>query len=106
MANERSLVRNAADEGQVKEAEHKEKRGREQQLGDLRTILAMPEGRRLMWRLIGHCKVNGSIWEPSARIHYNSGMQDVGHFLMAEVGSAGEEFLFKMMTENKGVKNG
>lgn len=105
MKQEKVLVKNAADEGQVKEAEQKLTHGRKRELQDLRAVLSLQEGRRLIWRLLGHCKINGSIWHPSAQIHYNSGMQDVGHFILGEVVSAGEEFYFQMMTENKGVKD-
>jgi hypothetical protein len=95
------LVKNAADEAQVKEAEGKVRRGRDRELEDLRVILSTPHGRRFMWRLMGHCRVHGSIWEPSAKIHYNSGQQDIGHFLQAEIVEAGEQFYFQMMKEAK-----
>lgn len=98
----KSLVDNCADEDQVKAAGFKEKFGRDQEINDLRTLLSTVQGRRFFWRLLGYCRVHQSIWEPSARIHYNSGMQDVGHFITGEIVLAGEEFYFKMMTEAKG----
>lgn len=98
----KTFVKNAADEGQVKEAEGKVKRGRESELNDLRAILSQPQGRRFVWRLMGHCRVNASVWEASAKIHYNAGQQDIGHFVMAEVIAAGEQFYFQMMKEAKG----
>lgn len=97
----KSMVANAADKDQVRKADEKIKLGRERELDDLRAVLSTHEGRRFVWRLLGHCKVNGSIWHPSAQIHYNAGMQDVGHFVMAEVVQAGEEFLLQMMKEAK-----
>ena len=93
------LVKNANDKEQVRNAVRKEQLSRDKELNDLRAILSTAEGRRVIWRLLGHCKVHGSIWEQSARIHYNAGVQDVGHFIMAEVIAAGEEFLFNMMKE-------
>jgi hypothetical protein len=95
------LVGNAADQEQVQVAEEKVQNRRERELNDLRSVLALPSGRRFLWRLMGHCKTFGSIWEQSARIHYNSGQQDIGHYVMAEITEAGEEFLFQMMKENK-----
>lgn len=99
------LNRNAADEEQVREAAKKVKFGRDRELSDLRAVLRTMEGRRLLWRLLGHCRVNGSVWEPSAKIHYNSGQQDVGHFVMSEIVEAGEEFLFQMMREARGEEH-
>jgi hypothetical protein len=94
-------VQNAADESQVKDAAGKSKRASDREIEDLRYVLTSAQGRRFLWRLMGHCKVNASVWEPSAKIHYNSGQQDVGHYLMAEVVRAGEDFLFQMMKEAK-----
>lgn len=93
--------KNAADENQVKEARLTEKRIRERELGDLRYLLASAQGRRLIWRLLGHCKSFESVWEPSAKIHYNAGKQDVGHFLMAEIIAADENSFLQMMKEAK-----
>lgn len=95
------IVRNAADEEQVKEAGKRDRMRREAEIRDLKVVLSTKEGRRFMWRLLSHCKVFGSIWEPSAKIHYSSGMQDVGHFVMAEVIDAQEEAFVLMMKEAK-----
>lgn len=100
MRKDKPYVRNAADSEQVAESVKKARLKRENELADLAKILAIPEGRRVLWRLMSKCKVFGSIWEPSARIHYNSGLQDFGHFIMAEIAEADEESLFTMMREN------
>lgn len=78
------------------------KRKRDKELGDIRALLKLPEGRRFFWRLLGHTRVNASIWDGSARIHYNSGRQDVGHFILAEICTAREEAYLQMMKENRG----
>ena len=96
-----SLVKNAASEKQVKNAEKKEVVKEEQEILDLKHVLESPHGRRVMWRLMEHCKVFNTVWEPSAKIHYNSGQQDVGHFIMTEIVRADEKYLFEMMKENK-----
>jgi len=96
-----SYVKNAADAEQVKEAGRKVQDRRKQELDDIREITSSVAGRRFMWRLLEHCKVFESIWEPSAKIHHNAGRQDVGHFLMAEVVAADEAVLLKMMSEAK-----
>lgn len=99
---EKVSVKNAADEGQVRKAAERAKSMREKELNDIAALLQTDYGRRFIWRLLGHCKVFGSVWESSAKIHYNSGVQDVGHFLLAEVTEADPDSLIKMMKENKG----
>jgi len=98
---DKSMVKNAADHKQVNKAKRSSKDLRKQELSDLTYIMASPQGRRFVWRLLGRCRTFGSIWETSAKIHYNAGQQDIGHFLMAELTQADEELFFNMMKENK-----
>lgn len=97
-----AMVGNAADKEQVKEARQKELRGRELELNDMKNVLSTPYGRRFVWRILGHCKVFESIYHGSSLIHYNSGKQDVGHYLLSEISDADQNALFKMMQEMKG----
>lgn len=99
--SQKPLVTDAADKKQIKNAEQKEKIIRDQELSDIAKIGATVEGKRFFWRLLGRCRTFETIWENSARIHYNAGQQDLGHFLMAEIVEANKEILFQMMTENK-----
>lgn len=100
------LVKNASDPRQVQHARRKDRDKRVRELRDLQTMLALPEGRRFLWRLLGHCRVNESIWHPSALIHHNSGMQDVGHFIQAEIVDANEDAYFTMMKEARAERAG
>lgn len=84
----RALVGNASDEGQVKDAERKERVRRRGEMADLRAVLATPEGRRTLYWLLDHCGTFRTIWHPSAAIHYRAGEQDVGHWLMEQMGEA------------------
>lgn len=95
------LVKNAADESQVKAATVKEKLGRDRELNDWRAILATPEGRRVIWRVLERAMLFKTIWEPSARIHFNAGLQDMGLFVLAEIMAADPSIFITMMTENK-----
>ena len=107
MYHKKSLVKNAADHKQVKEATKKEKSKRHCELKDLALVLREPYGRRVLWRLLSKCQTFGSIWEPSAKIHYNAGQQDLGHFIMAEIEEADQDALFLMMKEaKKEIENG
>lgn len=100
-----ALVKNASDEKQIKEAEKTLQITREDELNDLRWILSDPRGRRFIWKLLTFCKVFESIWSQSAMIHYLSGQQDVGHYVLAEVGEAHDESIIIMMRENKKEKS-
>lgn len=103
---DKAFVKNAADQGQVKSAASKVKLSRDRELSDVAIVMSTPQGRRFMWRLLSHCKTYGSVWEPSAKIHYNAGQQDVGHFLMAEIVEANEDAYVTMAKEAKEIKNG
>lgn len=96
-----ALVGNAASEKQVKSAKDKEKIRRDNELEDIRSVLAIPGGRRFLWWLMKECKVFGTIWVQNAQIHYNSGKQDVGHMIMKEIIDADENAFVELMRENK-----
>ena len=90
------------DKKAIERADRKEKDIRKQELNDIRTVLASSSGRRLLWRLMGRCKTFGSMFSADAiSMAYNSGQQDLGHFIMSEIVAADENLLLKMMRENK-----
>jgi len=95
-----ALVKNASSEKQVSSAKVTEKHHRNQEIEDMRQILNSAAGRKVIWRILAECKTFETIWHPSAAIHYNSGQQDIGHWLMAEVAETGPESLFILMKEN------
>ncbi len=94
-----AFVGNAADEKQVKSAGHKERLRERERRTDLKAILDTVEGRRFLWGQLGKCKVYESIWESSAKIHYNAGKQDLGHELMDEIIRASPEAYLQMQKE-------
>jgi hypothetical protein len=96
----KAQVKNAASEKQVKAAQKNQKYDRDIQLEDIREVMRSAAGRRFMWRVLEKCGTFGSIWHASAAIHYNAGQQDIGHFIMSEIAEAGEEHLFKLMSDN------
>lgn len=95
------FVTDTTDKKQIKNAEQREKLLRDQELSDIAIVCSTLEGRRFVWRILSKCKTFESVWENSARIHFNAGQQDLGHFLMSEVIETKEEILFQMMKENK-----
>lgn len=97
----RSLVKNAADPAQVKWAAQTEKDREEQARNDMRAVLAIPQGARVIWRVLEHCRVFSSVLEPLERIQANAGRQDVGHWLMTEIEQSDDGALFRLMVEAK-----
>lgn len=106
MADDRPLVKNTADPKQVKFAGRKVKEARELELEDLRSLLATAPGRRFIWRVLGYCKVFADVFDDSTptRTAFNAGVQNVGHFVMAEITEADEEAFFKMMRESRATQ--
>jgi hypothetical protein len=105
--SKKSLVKNAASEKQVEKAEKIEISRREEEINDLVTVLNTASGRNVIWRFMQKCRTFGSVWEASAKIHYNSGQQDIGRYMMAEISEADPKLLFTMMQENnKEIFNG
>lgn len=94
-----AVVQNAASAKQVREAKEREQTKYEQEISDLATLLDLPEGQRFFWRLLTHCKTFESIWHPSALIHHNAGVQDVGHWMLGEIAKARPEVLPQMMLD-------
>ena len=81
----RALTGNAADRRQVEYAERRERRRAAMFAQALQATLQTAEGRALLWCLIEKAGVFRSVWENSARIHYNAGRQDYGHELLADI---------------------
>lgn len=97
----RALVGNAADPEQVKEAEQKEKRGRDLELDDMATILSMPQGRRFIWRYLEACGVFRTSFTGDNATFYNEGQRNVGLRLLADVNEAAPESYALMLQESR-----
>jgi hypothetical protein len=91
--DEVSFVRNASDRKQLRAAKKVGKEEEKLQEADLRKVLSLPEGRRLLWRILKTCHVFESIWHPSALIHYQAGQQDLGHQLMVWINEISPDML-------------
>jgi hypothetical protein len=96
---DRSLVRNAADPKQVGHAARKERERTAARRARLAATLRSVEGRAALMDILEDCKVYESIWHPSAAIHYNAGVQDVGHQLLARIIEADEQLYETMERE-------
>lgn len=102
-----SLVKNAADAQQVKEAEGKEKRGRERELGDVAEVLSTVQGRRFMWRYLTVCGIFKTSYSSDANnTFYLEGQRNIGLQLIADVNEADPTAYVTMMQEsNKESRN-
>jgi hypothetical protein len=100
---DKSLVKNAADESQVKEAAQKEKRGRELELDDMRVLLSTVSGRRFLWGLLGRCGVFRETFAGSdfCTTAFNEGRRNIGLALLSDVNEADPEKYLVMMNEAK-----
>ncbi len=93
-------VRNAADSKQVRNAARKERDRRALELRDLREVLAIESGRRVLWRIITHCApMENPTHQRGDMTHQNIGRQDVGRFIWSEITDADEEKILLMMRE-------
>jgi len=81
----KSLVKNAADETQVKEAEVKEKYGRDRDLDDIDFVLSTHKGRRFFWRMLSVCGVfKLSFVNDPYGTAFNEGARSVGNQFLAD----------------------
>jgi len=111
--SDRDLVRNAGDAEQVGRARNVERDRARKQLRDLREVLALPSGagRRVLMRIMYEARtglahavdpephLSASVWDPSSRIHYNAGRQDIGHLVQGWIRGADRRALVQMLEE-------
>lgn len=98
---ERAAVGNAGDAEQVGKAKRSQKFARDVELDDLKVLLSLPAGRRLLWRIMDRYMAFRSVFSTDALIMArNSGWQDVGHWLMHEIEVAKPDAFLTMMQEH------
>lgn len=97
---ERSLVKNASDRKQVATARETEKMRLERDQSDLVELMKLPAFRRFSWRFLTRCGTYESIFETSAKIYYNAGQQDVGHWWLAQLAQASPDG-YRLMQEEQ-----
>jgi hypothetical protein len=105
MNHDKPFVKNAADESQVKGAEGKGKRKREQELEDIRSVLATRQGRRFFWRTLIMCHVFETSFTGNSQTFFNEGERNIGLKLFADLNESDPEAYLKMLRESKGDAN-
>lgn len=102
MTTRRALTGNAGDEQQVANAQRKERLNARQAAADMRAVLAMPEGRRVLWDLLGHAQMFQGDWVPDdASAHFAAGRRNEGLYLWARIEAVRPEALLEMMTQDR-----
>lgn len=96
--NKKPLVRNAADEGQVRQAEIKRKILDDKNFNDLKFILDSEQGRRFIWRQLSECGVFKSSFVTSSEIYFLEGRRSIGLKLLAEIMDCDPQAYIKMST--------
>jgi hypothetical protein len=71
----------------------------ERWLNDVRRILSMPEGRRLLWRLLEEARVFHSTYTGNADTYFNEGKRSMGLLVLGEMLRAKPDSLFQMQKE-------
>lgn len=102
-----STMRELTDlRGQERDAESEELVAREKrrkELEDLKWLMAHPQGRRIVSRLLEEAGVNRTTFNHSGSVMaFNEGKRHVGLFLTAEVLEASPEGYFKLLKEYQG----
>jgi hypothetical protein len=80
-----SAQRSAIDPKQIKLARRLANRQQIRLEAALKSVMNTADGRLVMWELLRTCGIFSSVWEASAKIHYNAGRQDVGHEILSDL---------------------
>ncbi len=93
---------NTGDADQVKKAAEKEKVARNQEVVDMQELLALPSGRRTLWRYISGCGVfrTSFVGDVNAAI-FNEGARNVGLKIIDDVMTADPDAFVLMQKEAK-----
>jgi hypothetical protein len=89
----RPLQKNAADPQQSRDAKRDAKRRRDMELADMRALLTIPGARRVLRRIVDHCRPHQSmiprgLVTDSHLLFHEAGFHDAGIFIMSEIRDA------------------
>ena len=91
---------NLGDETQVKKRQRKDEIQRQRELDDLNAVLDTPQGRRVMWRVLGFSKTFHTVFNSNALVMaHNEGQRNVGLWLTAEITEASTDNYLLMQKE-------
>lgn len=93
--------------GREETVEERQKRLRDRELSDIRALLAMPEGRRVFWRVLEHAKTLNSPYvhgDNGYSTAFNSGRQNEGLWLFSELNTAKPNAFSQMQKDHNSEK--
>jgi hypothetical protein len=96
----RALVGNAADPEQVADAAKQEKLAMHNSDASWRAVLSTPEGRTVLWELMGLTGMHSTITVTSSEIYVRSGRRDVGLDIQRRILQLDEAFYLQMQKES------
>lgn len=96
---ERSLVRNAADEDQVQSAAKEERRKERQERDRWLKVVSTVEGRSVVWQILGMCRMFETYCGQSEMLQFHEGSRNVGRNLWAKIEGIDPEIILTMMRE-------
>ena len=97
----RSLVQNASDARQVRNAGKEVRFNRENELEDLRVALGTPAGRRVFWRLLTMAGLTTTVLADGLEhVLVRAGRQEYGQEILGEIIEAGQDYYLKMQAEH------
>jgi len=67
---------------------------------DIKKILSLPEGRRIVWRILGKSKMFHSCFTGNSTTFYNEGARDLGLSITEWIMEADPQLYYLMMQEN------
>lgn len=95
--------RYSPDEGVMakkkKDLEEFHKSVRKKEVDDFKKVLSLPEGRRVMWKILSDSGVFRSSFTGNSTTFFNEGKRDIGLLVLGGVNAAGLGFLAQMQEE-------
>ena len=96
---EKSLVKNAASEKQIKKAVSKEKLAAQRVVDDWTAVLELEQGRRVISQLLAQFKIAQLEWKAGAEINRNVGIYECANHILAQVIKIDPDLGAKMLAE-------
>lgn len=96
----------ASDPKKVKAARKKEKFIDKTYLNDMKYILSLKQGRRLIWKYMENAGIFRTSFTGNSTTFFNEGRRDIGLQILADVMAADPDKYILMSKESEELKNG
>jgi len=96
---------NAADSGQVRKAEKREKILRRRESDDVKYVLGSQQGRRLLWKYLCEAGVYKTTFTGNSTTYFNEGRRSLGLQILTDIDEECPELYLLMKQEAKENEN-